>query len=313
MAVLRFRKQFEVMQRGGLEFRPLAVDLWIPAGFENPAIDPQGVSRLFVSAHELELDDWAALFEVDIYGEPRGMLIADMINYVSRDGFTDLNTGLKVAADPQFSFPDLTAFLDTAQEIQGVYQDTTIRSIRQRVGTYSNLELFSGPNTPLRYYCVFSRLGSYARATSGPAQERRRLDTPAPAYARAQRRLVRSEALGPREQALRRRDGTVACRHRRFSTSNMGSDGRSPQPCRHWPQPDGARRFREVRQGRAQLWAFPGGGDTAAERARRPADFASGDAHCSPVDEPEGCGCRSGQHQVPPSHGNCRRRSSLQR
>lgn len=143
------RKQFEIMKRSGFESRPLAVDLWIPAGFENPAIDPPGVSQLYISAHELELDDWAALFEVDIYGEPRGMLIADMINYVSRDGYTDNNSGSNVPADPEFTFPNLVAFLDNAREIQGVYQDTTIRSIRQRIGTYSSLKLFSGANTPL--------------------------------------------------------------------------------------------------------------------------------------------------------------------
>ncbi|UVC16138.1 ATP-binding protein [Mesorhizobium onobrychidis] len=143
------RKQFAIMDKAGFQSRALSVDLWIPAGFQNPAIDPPGVRQLYIAAHELELDDWASLFEVDVFAEPRGMLIADMLNYVSRDGYTDVRNGNRIAPDQQFTFADLSAFLENCSEIQGVYQDTTVRSIRQRVGTYGAQALFSGTNTPL--------------------------------------------------------------------------------------------------------------------------------------------------------------------
>src|SRR5207249_2127173 len=82
------RRQYQAMNRDGLTSRSLAVDVWIPAGFENPAIDPPGLTSLRINASDLSLDDWGSLFDVDIYSEPRGMLIADAVTHVGRDGYT---------------------------------------------------------------------------------------------------------------------------------------------------------------------------------------------------------------------------------
>src|SRR5262249_36185808 len=132
----------------GLHSRSLAIDVWIPAGFERPDIDPHGIHELRLQASDLSLDDWAALFEVDIYTEPRGMLIADLIQHVAQDGYSRGN-GTKVDAQPVFGFSDLLSCLDDDAAIIANYQDITRRSVRQRMMTYQSLALFTGGGTVL--------------------------------------------------------------------------------------------------------------------------------------------------------------------
>jgi hypothetical protein len=124
------------------------VDTWLPAGFERPEIDPPGVGQLRINASDLEIDDWAALFEVDIYGEPRGMLIADAINHVSQAGYVTAG-GVRVAGKREFTFPELVDCLDHDTNLATNYRADTIRSVRQRMTTYASLPLFTGVGTRL--------------------------------------------------------------------------------------------------------------------------------------------------------------------
>jgi hypothetical protein len=140
-------RQFQAMRRAGLESRPLAIDVWIPAGFENPDIDPPGLHTLRIRASDLNLDDWAALFELDIYTEPRGMLIADAVQHVTQ-GYRTVD-GSQIAPVPDFGFPELLACIQDDAELQPNYTEITRRSVRQRMTTYQSLELFSGEGTPL--------------------------------------------------------------------------------------------------------------------------------------------------------------------
>jgi len=141
-------KQYRAMTAAGYHSQPVAVDAWIPAGFESPQIDPAGLRLLQMQASDLELDDWAALFDVDIFNEPRGMLIADALMHVSRDGYTTSNGG-RVQPVPNYSFADIVQCLDTDQDVLQNYRPETIRSIRQRMMSYAGLALFSGAGTPL--------------------------------------------------------------------------------------------------------------------------------------------------------------------
>lgn len=141
-------KQHNIMQGAGLRSQALNVDVWIPSGFENPAIDPPNIRLLEIRACDLEIDDWGALFEVDIYGEPRGMLIAELLTHVAQSGYT-ANDGTQVPANPNYCFDDLLRCLDVDSDINANYRPDTIRSIRQRMTTYSALPLFAGQGTPL--------------------------------------------------------------------------------------------------------------------------------------------------------------------
>lgn len=142
------RKQYEVMRRRGFAALPLSVDVWLPAGFENTEIDPPGVQPLRISPSDLALDDWAALFEVDIYNEPRGMLIADVVHHVGSAGYS-CRDGTNVAARNHYGFNELLHCLEEDSDLQANYQSTTLRAVRQRMVTFASLDLFQGVGTTL--------------------------------------------------------------------------------------------------------------------------------------------------------------------
>src|SRR5207247_6510631 len=98
------------MNARGFKAAGLSIDTWIPAGFENAAIDPPNVRSLRIQASDLELDDWGALFDVDIFTEPRGMLIADAVMHVSRDGYQTI-AGSRIKPKPTFGLSDLLSCL----------------------------------------------------------------------------------------------------------------------------------------------------------------------------------------------------------
>jgi len=142
------QKQYQAMRRSNLQPQSLAVDVWVPGGYERPEIDPPNLQSLHIRASHLEIDDWGALFEVDVYNEPRGMLLADAIAHVSVQGYTR-DDGSVVAPLADYDFIDLLNCLADDVDIIANFRPDTIRSIRQRMTTYSSLPLFSGTPTPL--------------------------------------------------------------------------------------------------------------------------------------------------------------------
>jgi len=142
------QKQYESMRRSNLQPQQLNVDVWIPGGFERPEIDPPRLRSLHIRASHLEIDDWGALFEVDVYSEPRGMLLADAIAHVSVQGY-HRSDGTSVAPVTDYDFPDLLNCLVDDIDIIANFRPDTIRSIRQRLTSYSSLPLFSGVPTQL--------------------------------------------------------------------------------------------------------------------------------------------------------------------
>ena len=141
-------RQYNLMNQKGYQAQNLAIDIWIPDGFQNNQIDPEGFHVLSITPSDLELDDWAALFDVDIFAEPRGMLIADAIAHVGRDGYTRQD-GTNVPSNPNFSFAHILSCLESDRDIENNYRPDTIRSIRQRMSSYAALPLFSDNGTPL--------------------------------------------------------------------------------------------------------------------------------------------------------------------
>ena len=142
------RKQYEIMRKRGFATQPLNIDIWLTAGFEKSEIDPPGIQPLRISASDLSLDDWAALFEVDIYNEPRGMLIADAIQHVGSAGYTRRD-GTFVSPSAIFGFPELLGCLQDDSDLQANYQSTSLRAVRQRMITFGSLPLFQGIGTAL--------------------------------------------------------------------------------------------------------------------------------------------------------------------
>ncbi|MGE3995931.1 MAG: ATP-binding protein [Variibacter sp.] len=142
------KKQFSLLAKTSLKTQPLNVDVWIPAGYERPEIDPSGLRSLQIGAGDLEIDDWGALFDINMLVEPRGMLLTDLIGRVGVNGYTD-RSGITVAAQPDFNFDQLLTCLDQDPTFAVNYNDNTIRSVRQRLETFRGLPLFQGSATDL--------------------------------------------------------------------------------------------------------------------------------------------------------------------
>jgi DNA helicase HerA-like ATPase len=147
-ASAEIKKQFAIMKRAGLQSRDLAVDVWVPAGFENPQIDPPLVNVLRINPSRLSIDDWGALFGINIYSEPRGMLIADLVQLVSLRGYDD-QSGATVPPRSDYGLTDLLNCLENSALVATNYSDMTIRSVRQRIQSFAQLNLFQGIPTPL--------------------------------------------------------------------------------------------------------------------------------------------------------------------
>jgi hypothetical protein len=142
------KKQYLLLSKTSLKPQPLSVDVWIPAGYERPAIDPPRLNALTIGAADLEIDDWGALFDINMLVEPRGMLLTDLLARVSTHGFSD-RSGRTNAPKPDFSFEDLLSCLDQDPTFPVNYNDNTIRAVRQRLETFRSLPLFQGTATEL--------------------------------------------------------------------------------------------------------------------------------------------------------------------
>jgi len=141
------KKQHAAMVRGGMKPQDLAVDVWIPAGFEDPEIDPRGVRTIRIDPAALSIDDWGALFDINIYSEPQGMLIADLISHVCESGY-ETRDHPPILANTTYNLDDLLDCLDAAAFVAN-FSDSTVRAVRQRLQSFARLELFRGAPTPL--------------------------------------------------------------------------------------------------------------------------------------------------------------------
>lgn len=142
------RRQFGLLSKVGLKPQPLNIDIWIPGGYQRPQIDPPSLSSLQIGASDLEIDDWGALFDINMLVEPRGMLLTDLVARVGVHGYTNKN-GTVVAAVPSFSFDELLSCLDDDASFSINYNDNTVRAVRQRLETFGDLPLFQGTATDL--------------------------------------------------------------------------------------------------------------------------------------------------------------------
>lgn len=142
------QRQHALLQKAGIAPQPLNIDVWVPGGYEKPAVDPPNFHRFYIGARDLEIDDWGALFDINMLTEPRGMLLTDLVNRVSVQGYLDA-TGRLVSPKVNFDFDDLLTCLEQDRSLAQNYNDNTIRSIRQRLETYRGLPLFQGAPTSL--------------------------------------------------------------------------------------------------------------------------------------------------------------------
>lgn len=141
-------KQYDRMRRGRIEPQPIAVDIWIPAGYSNAEIDLPETRTWRVAPSDLLADDWASMFDIDMVSEPRGMLLEELVRKVSASGWTDAD-GMHRTPMPVYAVDELLDCLECDPAFARDYADGTIRSIRQRLSSQAANPLFQGTPTPL--------------------------------------------------------------------------------------------------------------------------------------------------------------------
>jgi DNA helicase HerA-like ATPase len=142
------QKQYRRMQQAHIDPVAVNVDVWVPSGYENPSIDLPQTQVLRIAPIDLSPDDWATLFDIDLVGEPRGMLLEELIRKTSTTGWVDANAN-HYAPVANYGFSELLSCLEQDNDLAQAYTDSTRRSIRQRLGAQAANPLFQGTPTLL--------------------------------------------------------------------------------------------------------------------------------------------------------------------
>ncbi|HLX89901.1 MAG TPA: ATP-binding protein, partial [Acidimicrobiales bacterium] len=132
-------------QWGGPIEVDLAVDLWVPAGYQDRVT---GRANAFsIRPGDMDVGDWASLLHVDAMQDVMGQLLSAVVDKVSRRGW--VHGGAAVAPEPDYDVADLLACLAGDDDIQQDYQRETLRALRQRLGSYEASPLFDRQGTQL--------------------------------------------------------------------------------------------------------------------------------------------------------------------
>jgi len=132
-----------------------------PEGVKNlKCYYPRGLKQEYFPAHyvefairtsDLDANDWAALFEVDVISDPMGQLVSDLYERVVMDGYYREN--VKVEPKPNYDLDDLLTCLKYDEEIQR-FDNRTIEAVRRRFRAVKGFSLFSSVGTDLsKLFC----------------------------------------------------------------------------------------------------------------------------------------------------------------
>jgi hypothetical protein len=132
-------------QWGGPIDVDLAVDLWVPAGYQDRVTGR--ATPFSIRPGDMDVGDWASLLHVDAMQDVMGQLLTAIVDKVSRRGWAQ--GGSPVAPEPDYEVADLLACLSGDDDIQQDYQRETLRALRQRLGAYEASPLFDRHGTRL--------------------------------------------------------------------------------------------------------------------------------------------------------------------
>jgi hypothetical protein len=141
-------RQFARLGRNPIAAPRLSIDVWVPAGFEQPDVDLPATQHFRLNASEMSAEDWCVLFDFDLFGEPRGMLVDELVRKSATTGWTD-PSGTVHQPNASYSLKDLLECLAGDAAIATSYTDATIRAVVQRLSAAALNPLFQGTPTPL--------------------------------------------------------------------------------------------------------------------------------------------------------------------
>jgi hypothetical protein len=135
------KRQHAVLKKWkGLEPEKIAVNVWVPAGFQWE-IDHPEFQTYYLPVSELQAADWALLLATDLILETRGRLIDEAYQKVTALGWKSGQT--KTAARRDYSIQDLVSCISKDEDIAQFYHAETIRSVVQPLQSFARMPLFS--------------------------------------------------------------------------------------------------------------------------------------------------------------------------
>jgi hypothetical protein len=101
---------------------------------------PPHFRKLTLKASELDAEDWAALFGKDVFSDPIGQLLAELVESVSSEGY---QVGMKkVRPKAEYTIDDLLFCLEKNPNIQR-YEKKTIEAARRYLKAIKRIKIFS--------------------------------------------------------------------------------------------------------------------------------------------------------------------------
>lgn len=132
-------EQIEELKRWGIKSGRLQ-DLvcYYPRGFKK-SYTPDYYREFAINPSDLDGNDWAALFGLDLVLDPMGQLIYALYEKVAIEGYK--SRGLPVKANPDYDVDDLLSCLRRDKELQN-YQSQTIRAVQRYLKAVKRLPVF---------------------------------------------------------------------------------------------------------------------------------------------------------------------------
>ena len=148
----KVRRQWEALREFGCDAVPIAAQIWLPAGFEQPT-DAPGVRRFTVQVTDLDAQDWADLLKTNLIRDPQGIALAEAYDRVTQLGWADKKA--RHPAKPNYTIRDLIDFLShIREEATGDHSPQTLRALIRTLEGFARMALFSGEGTPLNELLV---------------------------------------------------------------------------------------------------------------------------------------------------------------
>ena len=123
---------------GKLDIDPINVDVFMPAGQRKPE-DPSVFQDYYIPVTDLTPADLALIYGANLGTDPGGMLIGEIHDKVTRQGYSV--DGTAFGPKDVFGLPDLIACLQDG-DVQANYATQTIRAVRQRLLSWQRDPLF---------------------------------------------------------------------------------------------------------------------------------------------------------------------------
>jgi uncharacterized protein len=121
------------------------VTLWLPLGFKRD-FDYPGIKDFSLRTSDLDAQDWADLIGVNLVRDPQGMLLGDILDMVTNQGWTD-SAGRVYQPKSDFELRDLTNCIEQGRS--PLHRDDVARALTRTIENWNRQNLFRKDGTTM--------------------------------------------------------------------------------------------------------------------------------------------------------------------